>query len=475
EIEVRELAELVGNSGHAIVPGHMVGGMKSENCTEMELFALDFDDGASFEEVKCKCNQIGLPITFAYHTYSSSETAERFRVVFVHECLIRDLFVIRVGLGMLYKIFPDCDRACKNPDRLFLGVYELAKNTTFFLLRSYAVNYPVIREKGCDLPKAILLIVGEGKGRVALDLLVSDLDIRIDEQMRASQMVALMSDVNSGFIVYYAVASRKSIDFLENLGIMARTGRFFGAELTAPILVVAEGIPTGADLSSFFLVFHESPIRDVPVQMEDVIPLDNALPVVFDKMQKHCRGSVELQAWTAAACFMYTQLQEEERRSLFRFLLNSARTMVREDENNQGEELLGELVVDAFYSWQTQTVFCNIIELPDIDKCVRFHENEYIFFDDQYIYLTSSLFKDITKQLLYTFAITRLKCALREEGILCSDHSDTYTAKMRYYDVKSDCHRSKRMLRLRRDRLNRVGDMDFVELCLETRKEEYDD
>ncbi|MCD7922735.1 MAG: hypothetical protein LUG27_09975, partial [Clostridiales bacterium] len=30
EVELRELADLVGNSGHAMVPGHMVGGMKSE-------------------------------------------------------------------------------------------------------------------------------------------------------------------------------------------------------------------------------------------------------------------------------------------------------------------------------------------------------------------------------------------------------------------------------------------------------------
>lgn len=49
-MEVRELADLVGNKGFAIVPGHLVGGMKSSNCTEMQLFALDFDHGVSYRE-----------------------------------------------------------------------------------------------------------------------------------------------------------------------------------------------------------------------------------------------------------------------------------------------------------------------------------------------------------------------------------------------------------------------------------------
>lgn len=352
-------------------------------------------------------------------------------------------------------------------------MHKIRKNAIFFLLRSYALNYPIIREQAFILSKAILLSVGEGEGKATLDFLKSDLDIQIDEQMRTNQMVALMMDVNSGFVLYYAVSSKKSIDFLEGLGTMAKTGRFFGTELSAPILIVMEGIPAGVDLHNFFLIFQESAISKASVDMKDVVPADDALPVVFDKIRECCRWeNSDLQAWIAAACFLWPQLKGEDRDTVFHSLTMSARALVMKDENNQGVASLGELAVDALYHWQEKTMFGDLIELPDVDEDMKLHIEKHIFFDDLYVYFTNDMFSDITKQLQSTYAFIRLKSALREEGILCSDHSDTYTAKMRYYDVKCDCPRRKRMLRLRRDKLNRVGDIDFVELCLQSGEKE---
>ena len=37
EIELEELADLNGNKGYAIIPAHLVRGIKSENCTEMQI------------------------------------------------------------------------------------------------------------------------------------------------------------------------------------------------------------------------------------------------------------------------------------------------------------------------------------------------------------------------------------------------------------------------------------------------------
>lgn len=125
EIEVREAADLIGNKGYAAIPGHMVGGLRASNCTGMQVFMLDFDDGIRFTDVKRKCEDMGFPILFAYHTFSSSEKKERFRVVFVYERLIEETFIIKVMLKMLYSIFQGCDTACSNLDRMFLGGKEL--------------------------------------------------------------------------------------------------------------------------------------------------------------------------------------------------------------------------------------------------------------------------------------------------------------------------------------------------------------
>lgn len=56
EIELEELADLNGNKGHTIIPAHLQGGTKAENCTEMQILALDFDSGCTFSEIKDRCD-----------------------------------------------------------------------------------------------------------------------------------------------------------------------------------------------------------------------------------------------------------------------------------------------------------------------------------------------------------------------------------------------------------------------------------
>lgn len=121
EIGLEELADLNGNKGRAIIPGHLEGGIKAENCRGMQLFVLDFDGGCTFAGIKEKCDGLGLGMAYAYHTFRSSEKEERFRVVFACEGLVEDIFIIRVVLQILHKIFPECDKNCKNMDRIFLG------------------------------------------------------------------------------------------------------------------------------------------------------------------------------------------------------------------------------------------------------------------------------------------------------------------------------------------------------------------
>lgn len=121
EMDLEKLADLNGNRGHTITPAHLEGGVSAKNCTAMQLFVLDFDGGYTFAELKRKCDAIGLKITYAYHTFSSTEEKEKFRAVFVCEELVEDKFIIETVLKMLYKIFPECDHSCINPDRMFFG------------------------------------------------------------------------------------------------------------------------------------------------------------------------------------------------------------------------------------------------------------------------------------------------------------------------------------------------------------------
>ena len=122
---MEELAVLVGEQGHTIMPAHLEGGLRAENCVGMQLLVLDFDHGARFDEIRKKCERLNLPAAFAYHTYSSSEQEEHFRLVFVHEYPIDDPFVIKAAIAMLHKIFRECDHSCTNLDRIFFGGKQL--------------------------------------------------------------------------------------------------------------------------------------------------------------------------------------------------------------------------------------------------------------------------------------------------------------------------------------------------------------
>ena len=62
---------------------------------DMRLLVLDFDHGCTFVQIKRRCDDMGLGIAYAYHTLSSSVSEERFRVVFVCEEVIKDLFIIK--------------------------------------------------------------------------------------------------------------------------------------------------------------------------------------------------------------------------------------------------------------------------------------------------------------------------------------------------------------------------------------------
>lgn len=136
--DIGKAARLIGAMGHTVIPGHLEGGTKACNCTAMQVFMLDFDDGISYAGIEERCKELGIPISFSYHTFSSTEKKEKFRIAFAHESLIEDPYIIKITLCMLMQIFPESDRACSNLDRMFYGGKELIclnENAHFALVR----------------------------------------------------------------------------------------------------------------------------------------------------------------------------------------------------------------------------------------------------------------------------------------------------------------------------------------------------
>lgn len=121
-LSLEELASYVGNDGCSFCPAVFYNGeRKSDAFNEMQVFALDFDSEVTFEIIRTRAEKYDLPIAFAYHTFSSTESLERFRVAFIHECPVSNANAAKVILALLIEIFPDADGQCKDVSRMFLG------------------------------------------------------------------------------------------------------------------------------------------------------------------------------------------------------------------------------------------------------------------------------------------------------------------------------------------------------------------
>lgn len=124
---IDELAELVGVKGHTFCPAVFTKRRRrAENFKEMQVFALDFDNGVSYEKIVRISKDYGIPAAFAYHTFSSTQVSPRFRVVFVNDVRVTDRRAAELIIQMLLGIFEDADRSCKDVSRMFFGGKRLA-------------------------------------------------------------------------------------------------------------------------------------------------------------------------------------------------------------------------------------------------------------------------------------------------------------------------------------------------------------
>lgn len=121
-INMEDLAYKVGQEGHTFCPAvFKVGERKADHFAEMQIFALDFDSGISFEEIENRAIRYRLPIAFAYHTFSSVVNCPKFRIIFINDVPVDNRYAAEIMIKMLMRIFKEADGNCKDVSRMFFG------------------------------------------------------------------------------------------------------------------------------------------------------------------------------------------------------------------------------------------------------------------------------------------------------------------------------------------------------------------
>lgn len=137
------IAELIGNCGHTWCPAIFNGSRKKDNLKEIQLTALDFDGGISFEEVFEISEKYMIPILFAYETFGSIDK-NKFRVVFQFEKPITDIKEFDIIIDMIMTIFKGCDTACKDASRMFFGgkgLFYFNDNKPYINIKNLIMNF----------------------------------------------------------------------------------------------------------------------------------------------------------------------------------------------------------------------------------------------------------------------------------------------------------------------------------------------
>ncbi|NEZ46256.1 hypothetical protein FDF74_03395 [Clostridium niameyense] len=99
---------------------------RTKACWEsQDLLALDFDQGITPEEFLERSKELNLMPTFVYTSFSDTMKLRKFRAVYVLKERLYDYRDANTCTLALMELFKECDKACKNPSRLYYGGREI--------------------------------------------------------------------------------------------------------------------------------------------------------------------------------------------------------------------------------------------------------------------------------------------------------------------------------------------------------------
>ena len=123
-ISIEDFIKAKGN-GHASCPVFNFNSLKKGNFFYSEMIELDFDSGITFKEVKSRLDKYNIKIGFAYNTLSNNGTNNKFRICFFLDISISSATLYEAIVKTFMAMFPECDTACKNANRIYLGGKEI--------------------------------------------------------------------------------------------------------------------------------------------------------------------------------------------------------------------------------------------------------------------------------------------------------------------------------------------------------------
>lgn len=345
-------------------------------------------------------------------------------------------------------------------------------SNVLLILKSLGVNYPVLKSVGYEITKVPVLVVENGQTRNVVKLLTNYRTVYLPDKASVSCVDDKLKRTNSEYVFALYHKTRKMREILEHLVSVVKTGCVDDGVVHAVPIVISEEAFQLENMEDFFVIYLEEKNINIEFQVDDVVPDDGQISVVQDKIGMLGLDDrvPEEQILIASTCFLYPVLRKNGKLDLYETLQKKSTELVQRDEDNRDTGNIAKIFIDELYAWQKQSHFSEAYKLPEINMETEKKLDQVILFDEKFVYMREIIFQSVCNQLVIFFSLDVIKKSLADAGILYPESSRTYTRKVNYYNLVGDYKRV-RMFCINRTKINRLGDMDFVDICLNERRE----
>lgn len=326
------------------------------------------------------------------------------------------------------------------------------------LLKSLAINYPVLRSWGHCMPRLITLLVSPGYIARVLDLLT----IFPHRQKKSSK--------NSDFDFHFFPSGKDCSSQKAELALACNIDTTGANGLK--VVVTDSQIIDDSDAQSFYILM-DSCEDVVKFGIKEFVPDRYELDAIKGRIRKYIEGndfSAEEEVFIAAAFFLEPFLLKKNVCVSLDEVLDVAESLYLIDEKLRESNEFENYFKTSLQKWlssQDRSHYVDLVEthenqlLPEDEGVV----NDCIFFDGKFMFLKEQTFKRMLAEMQFLIPVNLMKMKLRDSGVLVANRTSTYSVKMCFKDCYGREH-SPRMLRFDLGKLSNPGELNLRDQCL---------
>ena len=348
------------------------------------------------------------------------------------------------------------------------------KMDTPLIVKSLLVNYLVLAHFGYYFPRIITIVVDNGQANDIVKILKTfEKPVIIDEMTCNDEIYRYLTETNSEVVFYrYHPENRRADCILKMLYSAVSNGQINRKNITSLPVVITEDLIDDKYHHHMMITLHEE-------WLQGNLPTESVLPSWVDILNSKAVVEAEeivndeiIKTLLFASMLACGAPSGVAVRNMAKKAIS---VLVREDEEYHDWVGTETLFLASLQEWINEhECTYNTCKLPNVPNDVEKSISNTFFYNDNYVYIHEDLFRDISN--CYTTKLTpinALRMALKTEGILITEATSRgFTVKMNFYRENGKPERP-RMLRFRRSKLSKPGELDIVTTVIMHTKTNY--